>query len=243
MSLRMASSSYGTFNTRQVTKAQIEIVAETVATLPVLILNKSIFALGRTRYVRFGKGAVAYHFKKDKEKVQTATITDYVTVTNPTSDRDFNDDTYAYYSVPATTTQDIRMYDFGTVATRFVFCKLESAATGTYSRLYASSDGTTWTLLAQKDGTPTTFFMKASFRYLKWQGYNTNASAYAVFLYTLEVFDPNDCSAKSDTGELVVVGYGDIGWVVLDGSGSCAYYVYDISDVKVTDTQYVLVVA
>jgi hypothetical protein len=243
MSLRLASSQYGTFNVRQVTKAQIEIVAETVATLPVLILNKSVFPLGRTRYVRFGKGVTAYHFKKDKEKVQTATITDYVTVTNPTQDRDFNDDTYASYTVSAGATQDIRLYDFGTVATRFVFLKIGSATSGIYSRLYASSDGSTWTLLAQKDATATTYLMKASFRYLKWQGYNTTSTGYGVILYTLEVFDPNDRTAMSNTGELVVVGYGDIGWVILDGSGSCAYYVYDISDAKVTDTQYVLVVA
>jgi len=242
MSMRSLSSQYGTFRARQVTKSQIEVVAETVATLPVMILNKSVFPLGRTRYVKFGTGVVAYHFKKDKEKTQTATITDYVTVTNPTYDRDFNDDTYAYYSVPATTTQDIRLYDYGSVATRFILCKIGSVTSGTFSRLYISSDGSTWTLVAQREGASTTYLIKATFRYIKWQGYNTNSTAYAVYLYTLEVFDPNDCTASSNTGEFVIAGYGDIGWIILDGSGQCAYYVYDISDAKVTDTQYVLVV-
>jgi hypothetical protein len=241
MSLRILLSQYGMFTARQVTKAQIEVVAETVATLPVMVLNKSVFQLGRTRYVRFGAGAVAYHFNRNKEKTQTATITDYVTVTNPTYDRDFNDNTYASYTVPASTVRDIRRYDYGSVATRFIFCKL-GATSGVYSQLYASSDGSTWTLVAQTSSTSAIFLSKLSFRYLKWTGYNSTSAPYDVYIYTLEVFDLNDYTAMSDTGELAIVGYGDIGWLILDGTGSCAYYVYDISDAKVTDTQYTLVV-
>jgi hypothetical protein len=218
------------------TKAQIEIVAETTATLPILLFNKTTIPMGRTRYIIFG-GGTCYHFKKDKDKTQTASITDYVTVTTPTADRDWNDSTYASYNVPATATADVRLYDYGSVKTRFVYLVIRSAASNLTTLIQASEDGSTWTTIASAVSATVGAFLKATFRYLKWVGSNTYSSSLTTIVYTLEVFDPDDPTAYSTTGELVIEGYGDIAWVIIDGVGSTVYYVYDISQVKLVHTE------
>jgi hypothetical protein len=218
-------------------KAQTEVVAETVASLPVMVQNKASFPFGKTRHVMFGVGATCYHHQKAKEKAAGSTLTDYVTITNPGNDRDYNDATAASVSVAAGATQDIRQYDFGVSKERVAQCDLGSAAAGIYSEVLYSVDGSTWNTLFSKDSTHAMYCGKATFRYLKWRGRNTTGSGNTVYLYTIEAFDLDDYNGMSNTGELVVEGFGDIGWVSLVGTGSVAYYVYDVSQVKVTHVE------
>jgi len=224
----------------RISYAFTEVTPETTyTTFPTLLYNKVLFEYGKTRYIRMRGVGKAYFYAKNKEKAITATVTDHITVTNPNNDRDYNDDTGASVSVPANTTNYlIRTYDFGTSKDRFLFLK-HYAPYNTFSRILGSEDGTTWTEISKATSGTLTSIYKARFRYLRWIADNNTTSAYPVYLYTLEAFDLDDYTDSKDT-LLVIKGYGDIGWVILDGT-RIALYAYDLSELKVTHTYYELV--
>ena len=224
----------------RISYAFTEVTAETTyTTFPTLLYNKVLFEYGKNRYIRMRGVGKAYFYAKDKEKANTATVTDHVTVTNPNNDRDYNDDSYASASVPASTSNYlIRTYDFGTSKDRFLYLK-HYTPSGTASRILGSEDGTTWTEISRSSPGTLISIYKARFRYLRWIADNSTTSAYSVYLYTLEAFDLDDYTDSKDT-LLVIKGYGDIGWVILDGS-RIALYAYDLSELKVTHTYYELV--
>ena len=219
-----------------------EVTAETTyTTFPVLLYNKVLFEYGKNRYIRMRGVGKAYFYTKNKEKARTATVTDHVTVTDPNNDRDYNDNTRASADVPAKTSNYlIRTYDFGTSKDRFLFFRHNTQSIYTTSRILGSEDGTTWTEISKTTGTDLTSICKVRFRYLRWVGDNSDTSAYPVYLYTLEAFDLDDYTDSKDT-LLVIKGYGDIGWVILDGT-RIALYAYDLSELKVTHTYYELVI-
>jgi len=225
----------------RISYAFTEVTPETTyTTFPTLLYNKVLFEYGKNRYIRMRGVGKAYFYTKNKEKAITATVTDHVTVTNPSNDRDYNDDTRAEASVPASTSNYlIRTYDFGSNKDRFVFIKHSAPASNIFSRILVSEDGTTWTEISKVSYGTLTSIYKARFRYLRWVADNSTASAYTMWLYTIEAFDLDDYTDSKDT-LLVIKGYGDIGWVILDGS-RIVLYAYDLDEVKVTHTYYELV--
>jgi len=225
----------------RISYAFTEVTAETTYTrFPTLLYNKVFFEYGKTRYIRMRGVGRAYFYTKDKEKARTATVTDHVTVTNPNNDRDYNDDSYASASVPASTSNYlIRTYDFGTSKDRFLYLKHYTTASSIISRILVSEDGTTWTEITNTAYITSASVHKARFRYLRWIADNSSTSAGSVWLYTLEAFDLDDYTDSKDT-LLVIKGYGDIGWVFLDGT-RLNVYAYDLDEVKVTHTYYEVV--
>jgi hypothetical protein len=220
---------------KRITKAFTEVVDETLATPPVLILNKYYNPSGKDRFIRFATDLYLYEFDKTKEKAQTATITDYVTVNNPTYDRDHNDSTYSWVGIPGGTSQDIRLYDFGSVKTRFIYVKVYVDSSSLYNRISISEDGSTWeTILNYNTVAEATFLFKKTFRYLKWHAENTGTSTYYPRLYSLEVFDIDDYVARVTSGEHKLITKDGIVWVIIDGNVKVLYYIYDLSDVKVS---------
>jgi hypothetical protein len=226
----------------RISYAFTEITAETTYTsFPVLLYNKVLFEYGKTRYIRMRGVGKAYFYKRDKEKAATATVTDNVTVTNPNNDRDYDDSTSASVSVPASTTNYlIRTYDFGVSKDRYLYLKHSTPASNITSKILGSEDGTTWTVISSVTAGTLTSVYKARFRYLRWMADNNTTSALTVYLYTIEAFDLDDYADSNDT-LLVIKGYGNIGWVILDGS-RIALYAYDLSEVKTTHTYYELVI-
>jgi len=228
---------------KRITKSVTEIVAETTVTIPTLVVNKPTLPFGKKRVVRFDTDRYLYVFDGTKEKAQAATITDYVTVTNPSYDRDHNDGSYAYYTLAAGTESNIRLYDFGVVKTCFVYTRL-GAGSGTFTYLEYSTDGATWTVMYQAYAGTGAGFRKISFRYLRWRGRNTSTSAADTYMYSVEVFDPDDYVDRLDpkvTKECVLLpAVGKNWWVILDCGYSSNYYIYDVSDVAVTHQEGLL---
>jgi hypothetical protein len=224
-------------NAERISRTFAEILAQTTYTsFPRLLYNKISIDYGKTWYFRFRGDGEIYVYRGDKDKAKTATVTDNVTLDSPTNDRDWNDSTLVSYSINANTPETVlRTYDFGSVKTRFLHIRSGYYAYGT-NRFYISSDGDTWTLIY--DGRGTTLILKQTFRYLRWSGYNSESSTGRLYLYTVEAFDLDDYTFKSNTGSLTIKGYEPILWVWLDATSRLILYVYEFDEVKVTPTYY-----
>lgn len=222
-------------------KAFTEITAETTANPPILLNNKVNIVSGWRQFVRLGGyNPKVYEFTKANDKTQTATITDSVTVSNPTADRDWNDSTGAYVTVAGNAAEStVRTYDFGTVATRYVVAVIGSDDGYGISRVYYSADGTTWTLIGARGGSAVTVVTKGTFRYIKWTSNVTYTVTRNIYLYSLEVFDPTDYTKlTSGSGntyvEHEITTHDAPHSIILDADSPIAYYQYRISSVKVS---------
>jgi len=168
-----------------------------------------------------------YAFTQAKEKAQYASITDHVSVTNPTLDRDFDDGTSASRSTAGYTIEDVRTYDFQTVKTRFVHVRTQGA-TATYVILLGSVDGNNWTTLLNVNPTSaTSYFLKAEFRYLRWRNDNSRAGySVTLHLYSIEVFDPDDYDYYAQKAYHEITGLAGRTWVVFETDQSLSYSVF-----------------
>lgn len=223
--------------------AQTEVVALTTASPPILLYNKANIGVAR-RFIRVrSNNPKIYEFAMGKDKAPGSTVTNGgFTLTNAGKEFDHDDATNMSASIPGGTAESlVRQYDFGSVATRYIFYKFATdSAAGITARLYYSADGSTWTLINSASAATVSGFLKASFRYLKFTAANTASSAYNVSMYTLEVFDPNDpTQSKAPAGtnvvaELNIATLNALVSVILDADLTIAYYVYDVESAKVT---------
>jgi hypothetical protein len=222
---------------------------------PILLFNKITLQAGRKSIIRFAQlagysDAVAKIYTRDKDLTQSATITNATTkIINPTYDRDHNDGSAATICTDPSNPQCInyggslplservvRTYDYGTVATRYIY-----AITGVYdyhlgsglSRLYMSSNGTTWSRIAENQ----TIFIKATFRYIQWRVANSGSGSSDIYLNTLEVFDPDNPNKQAATPELIHDITEQITWLVLDGTPPLVYKVIEVDSVDITYTE------
>jgi len=160
----------------------------------------------------------------------------HVGLTYPTADRDFNDGTsIVIYPTAGTAETPARTYDFGVVKERFVYIKI-SYSSYARSKFYISEDGSTWSLIL--DTGSVTYVGKLRFRYLRWSYYNSTGYDGRIDFSTVEVFDLDDYTASSTsnpttTSTLHIDGFGDIGWVWLDGR-RLTVYAYRFSSIKVS---------
>jgi hypothetical protein len=227
------------YSYKRVSKTFIEVVGETLGTPPILLFNKLIMRKGRRRYINVGEGAYIYVYTKDKDKTQTATITDYVSISNPTADRDWNDGTRAERSTPAGTTEDIRLYDYGVNKERYIYFNVYGPAVAdNYIALAISEDGVTWIDIYRSTGGGAGL-VRRTFRYIKWYCINNTAYARTTGINTLEVFDTDDYTLRLEKTYNLDI-YDDLVWIIIDGSNPVYYYVYDISDVKETVSEGLL---
>jgi hypothetical protein len=218
---------------QRIRKSQsIEITAESTLNPPVLLYNKITITQGRIRYANFAKSLTAYVFTKQNDKTQNATITDYVDVVDPEEDKDWNDGTAAAYAVPAGTSTNIRLYDYGYVAERYVYVRTYSPSSFR-TTIYMSSDCETWTTLHDNyaRGAISEFHVRKTFRCLRWWAKNDASSGQWTNLYSLEVFELDDYTMRSNKLKLVPE-LGKFSVLVVGQSG--LYYVYEISEVKET---------
>jgi hypothetical protein len=214
----------------------------TYTSFPVLYLNKGGIDYKVRRVFRFSGSGSIYIYLPEKEKAKTCTVTTYVTLTDPNSDRDWYDGSCAYWSIPANTSEtNVRDYDFGSVKTRFLYIKTTYSAGYGKSNIYYSLNGSTWTKFISDAG-HVTWVGKLTFRYIRWKAYNSGSGTESVGIYTIEAFDLDDYTAKYDNeGEFYLDGYIPMIWIWLDGS-RLKLYVYDIEGVKITPTEYELVI-
>ena len=157
-----------------------------------IIFNKIARGAGRRVFARIaGSGARLYVFTRGKDLAQTATVTDSVTWTNPTYDRDWDDATQAYVSLAANTARTtLRTYDIGAVKNVLLHLRYQSDASYVYIYLAVSSDGATWTdVYSGFSTTAVSLFFKVTARYFRVDGANQTTSAYKLYVNSFEIFD------------------------------------------------------
>jgi len=125
-----------------------------------------------------------YEFRQSNDLVQSATVTDTLTFTNPTNDRDWVNETYA----SASGNGEARRYDFGDVSSRIIFVRGLSGV-GNYWRLEISSDGSNWTNLFGLGISVSNYVASASFRYIRF--YNASSPTY-LQIHEIHVFNRNN---------------------------------------------------
>jgi len=157
-----------------------------------IIFNKIVRGAGRRVFARIaGSGARLYVFTRDRDLAQTAAVTDHVTWENPSHDRDWDDATAAYVSLPANTARTaLRIYDIGAVSD--VFLHLRWRGDGSDVRIYLaiSTDGTTWTDIYTAQGnSAVSLFFKVKARYFKIDGSNSGTTPLGLYVYSFEIFD------------------------------------------------------
>jgi len=184
-----------------------EVTAETTANPPILLNNKVIIPYTIKQRVRLGGYNPAIkEYTKDKDLRQTATVTDYVTVSNPNNDKDWNDGSYASVTLAASTAETtLRIIDLGAVKTVYIYYKHYSPTSGVLSRLYVSQDGSTWSKIDEAESATRSGFCKSTCRYIRWTGTNSTSSSYYVYLYSIEIFDVNGSThVTAGSGEAVI---------------------------------------
>jgi hypothetical protein len=133
-------------------------------------------------------------FTEDDDVLVNATETILYTGFNSSAVKDRNDDTYAdaVNSIAAGETRDLVKWDLGSIITGYVIAKIECYTSGVYTRVLVSNDDVTYSILCEIGTVATvTRVVKASFRYLKLQVYNSSAgtaSSSAAKFYTVEVY-------------------------------------------------------
>lgn len=224
------------------TGMQTDVVSPATSNIGMVLFNKTNIG-GLDRFVRVrGLNPKVCEYLVAKDKAPSAQITyGNTTFTNQGNEFDHNDDSYMRLVIPASVTDYmLLLLDFGTVKPRFFYGKLYIESDTPHIYLKTSEDGQNWiTHLDATNYATVAGGRGLSFRYLKISGTNSYAAGHYARVYTIEVFDVDDCSKLTQgtgicTIEHKMLNINDIVTLGVIADGPVKYYVYDYDDVKIS---------
>lgn len=237
----------GTFTHRKVSKTFSEVTAEQrgVST-PAVAVNKNNIEYGHERFIRLaGLNPVIRHYDYSKEKSHTVTPTVVgAQLVYSSKMNDYDDSTYLLDDAAGIWSEDSNyvQWDLGSSATRYIYALASSDASTTRAIVKVSPDGTNWTYVVDVANGVQAKIMKATFRYVRFTYANSESVTHYVSLRELNVFDVADTTKTvSGSGSTVIESSFSPEvkhMVIVEADSLVNYYVYDISNVKITVEDY-----
>jgi len=240
-------------------KAFTEVVAETssstVRPSGVILANEVTIPVGRTqRYRVYGYNPKVCEIKQvslttTENLIKGVTPTSVQGITYNSAMNDGNESTYATYSIPAPFGSVNAVWDLGSA--KHIYVKAKVAGDSYVSNfIEVSLNGTDWFSIVGVEQTSATYIKGCGYaRYVRWSGYNSYSNAVNAYVYDITVLNIDTTTYTlqklSDTGrkliELTVQNTGYPTSVIALSDAAWTYYVYYLSEVKVTLTEGELV--